>query len=859
MGNRKKVHKSGKFKILFHLFHFKLAMNNYAVDPVEAAAVPAAPAAAHDDDDSDELELDLMPVNACSGARASTNSSLEAPEPGFITGQVEDDDDDDEADADDAEKPLDGAKAKAGSSNCQAGPPPAKRKRLDPLKEIKVWLKKSVFKPPAESLREKSARAVAERWTASAETEAQLKGQGGGSSSAEMAYVFKVEVGAQLKGQQLIVFLEWAGGLKELALHSWPEVFERILAAVYREMSLVGQSELVRRDLSHQVRVFREHTWKQKRLQTPLHRLGLTAAFKQRWLELENDDMLVEFFEIQDRRTIYFLCPPLLVFPLPPLLQVQPKSLVFNALDYYSVGERIKKAHKDWLRVVIPAERWAEERGQALSAASETFRKKAYHDDCPWLSKDAYSPEGLHLRILSIVAKNAYHGSPSVALAVAFMALLQPHYGAEATPTARIVRVDLFWYMGRALAWLHAGLDLPWACYEMAKTTVFRQGASGPPCLGEQARLVLLQLEIFVRYGFYDRARELFAAWFGRFPSIGWLHEELVLLHISGVFHSVQDSLIEFYITYLIHTQCSSSAPCFELHMSPILRSASNRLLALRSILHRCLADPTVRDLFRNHCQLALDLCSYYQLSVKKAGGANRGMFYDDHRLELNRIWVQIRWNRDMFTDEKFFSEHLVAFTRSYPICLKSDFAWNTLTEELTTNIKKDLERESLSSSPRLHADYLYSLLVSALLHRKTDSGLQLVRLTEEAYRKSTANLHHRLALLSQLRDYLVGIRRPLQSVCPEFPILTRGVLNESLTKQSNIFHPSADREDVTVEHRTAERAHEFALSTMRDCLEDFNYQDFSSSEKFCRYLRNRDGCCPLWLENGLLCLRFPQ
>ena len=103
------------------------------------------------------------------------------------------------------------------------------------------------------------------------------------------------------------------------------------------------QSVQVRRDLSHQVRVFREHTWKQKRLQMSPHRLGLMAAFKQRWFEFEDDNVLMEFFAIQDRRTIYSLCPPLLMFPLPPLLQVQPKSRVHNALDYYSVAECIKK------------------------------------------------------------------------------------------------------------------------------------------------------------------------------------------------------------------------------------------------------------------------------------------------------------------------------------------------------------------------------------------------------------------------------------------------------------------------------------------------------------------------------------
>ena len=77
-------------------------MINNAVDPVKAAAIPATPAAAHDNDDSDKLEFDLIPVNACSRAQALTDSSPE-PEPGFITGQVDDDDDDDDDDDNDDE------------------------------------------------------------------------------------------------------------------------------------------------------------------------------------------------------------------------------------------------------------------------------------------------------------------------------------------------------------------------------------------------------------------------------------------------------------------------------------------------------------------------------------------------------------------------------------------------------------------------------------------------------------------------------------------------------------------------------------------------------------------------------------
>jgi hypothetical protein len=253
-------------------------------------------------------------------------------------------------------------------------------------------------------------------------------------------------------------------------------------------------------------------------------------------------------------------------------------------------------------------------------------------------------------------------------------------------------------------------------------------------------------------------------------------------------------------------------------------------------------------------------LCTYYQLTVTKAGVWRPYVFYDDHHKELNRIWVTIRWTRDSFTsDDTSVSEHLIAFTRSYPVCMKSEYCWSGLCDEVTTDLKKKLERTSQSSTPRLYADYLFSLLVSALFHRKHINGLALVRLTQEAYEKSTALLHHRLPLLTRLNDYLTQNRRPLRDERPAFPSLTPDVLKKSLAKgQPNVFHAFKDREDVTAEHRTARRVQEFALATMRDCLEDFAGQDgFQSTEKFCRYLRNRDECAPVWLENGLLCMRF--
>ena len=98
-------------------------------------------------------------------------------------------------------------------------------------------------------------------------------------------------------------------------------------------------------------------------------------------------------------------------------------------------------------------------------------------------------------------------------------------------------------------------MDAPLACYQKAKKMVMAQQ---PPCFSEQARLALMQQEILIRYGHYSRAREVLTIWFDKLPSTSWMHEELVMIHATGVFYATQEWIVAAHITNMIHEQCTN-------------------------------------------------------------------------------------------------------------------------------------------------------------------------------------------------------------------------------------------------------------------------------------------------------------
>ena len=104
-------------------------------------------------------------------------------------------------------------------------------------------MKNNAYQPPAQTLRETSALALAQSWSDCSEVTEQLASMG----RSEMAMIFKAEVGVFLKGHNLVVFIRREGGLYTLAQKCWPGVFQRLLTAVYAEMLASIRTRLIER------------------------------------------------------------------------------------------------------------------------------------------------------------------------------------------------------------------------------------------------------------------------------------------------------------------------------------------------------------------------------------------------------------------------------------------------------------------------------------------------------------------------------------------------------------------------------------------------------------------------------------
>ena len=122
---------------------------------------------------------------------------------------------------------------------------PTKKQKMGVDYQCMERLKRDMPEPLPFSLREKSAQALAVEWSANRRVQEEMDAMESGSSEA-----FKMEVAVHLKGKDLAVFLRSSGGLIALMDQGWPELAQRLLTAVYRDMSRFNQNQMARQDLS---------------------------------------------------------------------------------------------------------------------------------------------------------------------------------------------------------------------------------------------------------------------------------------------------------------------------------------------------------------------------------------------------------------------------------------------------------------------------------------------------------------------------------------------------------------------------------------------------------------------------------
>lgn len=193
----------------------------------------------------------------------------------------------------------------------------AKKGHPSPLNQCWSWLNDWLEKPAAATLSERCATALAASWSDHLDVQKQMKELG----DSDMALVFKAEVAVHLKGFQLVAFLHNVGGLDELMQRCWPEVFQRLLTSVYKEIARFDQTPRVRQALSRCIRRFREATESRATFHPAVHRLGLTGSYDQGLLD-DEDVWLLEFYKAQDCQEAKLGFCPLLVYPLPYALRI---------------------------------------------------------------------------------------------------------------------------------------------------------------------------------------------------------------------------------------------------------------------------------------------------------------------------------------------------------------------------------------------------------------------------------------------------------------------------------------------------------------------------------------------------------
>ncbi len=739
--------------------------------------------------------------------------------------------------------------------------PPRKNKKLkvDPALERFVWLKKSVLAPPELTLRDRSAMALAAAWTDRAEVESQMEEMG----DSDMALVFKAEVGVYLKGHALAAFVRREGGLETLMHRCWPEVFQRLLTSVYKEISRFDQTAGARQALSRCVREFREKTEARRSFHPAVHRLGLTASFEQHTSSLPDAEEveLYEYYWMQEERHFESHSYPPLKYPLPYALRnIDSAATTIFVDSCFEPLPTIRNRQKFWRnrREITGSDIQDEENGKVLSQPTADFRQRSYTKKSPWLEEENLSPFRRHLLLLCAITRSYQNHSLQAVVVMSVLALADPFYSASRmtadnrhrAPLLRPLRFDVYWYLARALSWLHVDMDLPLACLERMKRGYAE--LLPPLCLGDRARIVLAQLEIFVRYGYYKQARDLFWLWHDRLPSTSRLYEELVLIYCAGALHAIQDEWAELKLTILVHQRCRDLG-CWKKHVVPMLRSSKTKMLLLKSILLRCLSDMTLREDFRRDCNNALLVCQMYLIMQKKLDVRDlfvRGEHYQNIRYKI--MWNECPDN----------SPHLRSFLWVLPWNCNNMDSWAILKERYDNSIKPQLAEASQQVMPRMYADYLFSLLTTSLVFNFHKRNRDLIQETQTAYLKSTGGRHHRIAILGRLLAVHDDDQFGLLPVNPTVDFSKKEVKEEAERPYPagvSIVHPQAKLEELTGAGTVQRSIDEFATETMRHSLGNFRGLNWNSDEAFCQYLRDRDSMMAVHFDVGLRILRFAK
>ena len=683
-------------------------------------------------------------------------------------------------------------------------------------KEMEKMKQLAPIKPPP-TLAEITAKSLAQAWS----RDNSLLPDFCDNTSSEMGLIFQIQIAIYLRGIHLVQWIQAQGGLGRLSTCAWPDLFQKLLTAVFVESGRDFQRLSIQNSLRFLLTDYRKHLRFNQVKQLVLHQLGMTD-----WLPYGKtqfcENLMVFYYTFLDDRRLNFRAKLPVVMPLPFPLQIP--CLQVNAIrkKYYTSSASIQKNQLEWHQSVTEQERLFEKEGKELSAPTAFQQKALYETYC-----EKYTPAERFISCISTMVRNQTNGAYPVVLITALFSLLHPFYSYKNqsdAPLLRRFRIDIFWFLSRALCSFYARLDLPLACLHLA------QNSLGPfPCLSDRMHEALLFQNMAVQYGHWEPAQQVFDEWFYQVPPASSLFEELVFIHMTGLFWQMENLLVEYYITQIFHKKCTDS--CCKKYLSPSYAQMIDLNFQIKRLAGKCMADKTIQTRFFSDLQIVIYLCCYFDLTLNT-------LLFKDTPVQFDRD-LRLIWQRLENSQQTLTSRHLLPFIKMIPYFSGSQYYWDKLTDNHLNYLKKTMQSCSLVEHPKPHADWLFSLLTCMLYHNRHDPFPHIIRATLEAYLKSTAERHYRIPLLQKL-----------QKVYSDPAAYQLSLENQDGQR----CHP--DSQETSALGMTLKDIQAFS-ETLRDALNDFEQVDLSNDDKFCLYLKRRDPLMPAWIDFGLESLRF--
>jgi len=673
---------------------------------------------------------------------------------------------------------------------------------------------------PSHSLLEQSARALAEAWMRDHDLVPDFVDN---TLQSEMGIIFKAQIAIYLTGMFLVQWIRSQNGLKSLADKVWPDQFQKLLTAIFQQIDSTSERHSIKSTLRFLLEEYKKLVGQSQDLQHTLHRLGLTKFFCQNTVHLNETLKLFYYWHLEDRSPNFRGVLPM-VYPMPFVLQSCYRKTKNFRTAFYANSNSIQEKKREWLLTVTAQEAQEEDEGKTIS--SQTFQKQnaVYQAYC-----EKYNSAERFMSCISVMVRSQVNQSYPVVLVTALFSLVHPFYSGKHEldyPSLRLFRVDIFWFLSRALCSFYAQLDLPLVCFFMAQ-----QSMGSVPCLSERLRCALCFQTIAIHYGHWQAAADTFEEWHNKVPAASWLFEELVYQHIVGLFWQIENLLVEIYINSILHQQCDAS--CRQQFVKSQLLELSTLREKVIQAVSCCYSKFSATKEFRKNILNAVFVCEIYELTFLK-------IEYNCQESELKRA-LRIIWELMQKNTEFTTSRHLMPFLKIIPFDVESEFFWEQLIHAHMDTQKNTLQTFSFLDCPKNYADRLFSLVVSMLYHNHSGSFTHVIHATLEAYQKSTAGRHYRIPLLQKL---LQVCRNPA----------THHLKREEDNKTDP--HSTVPPAEVSAINMTLKEIEAFSV-TGRDVRNDFADVNLSQDEQIILYMKNRDPLMPAWIETGLDAMRF--